>query len=284
MKRSFYLHTGLMIICGLILLSAPLMASWSKAADKALSDDPTDTDVVSVTDDSSEVSNPATTKLFESIEIEILNDLKGIGVPVLTPATRETTSTSDYKVALNLGVAVADAVSSAVSEDKDAFLKFAAIVHSYGERLGVEEAILAKYQQITQAADKGEWDEIQKLMYSLKDEMSLQLGEEDMMDYAVLAMTAGWLEGLYVLTSSLEAHFKLEANDVLRNRDLVRYLSESLNSIEASLKETPEVKAMFSAFPELDKKINQPLGYMFTENDVKEIVTILSPLRETLVN
>ena len=148
------------------------------------------------------------------------------------------TSTEDYKVSLNLGISVADAVSSVVNEDKTKFLEYADIIHDYGQRLDVEEVILDKYTDIKNAVSQGQWKNVEDLIYDLKDDITEELNKEEMdkKDEAVLAMVSGWLEGLYIVAKSLNKDFPEGAGTLLRNRDFVRYLSENLDTIDEDKK------------------------------------------------
>ena len=222
-------------------------------------------------------------RLFESIEVELLGNLHSTGVAVYTPNPDVANSTYDYKISLNLGVAVADAISSIVNKDKATFLKYAAIIHDYGERLGVEETILGQYNSITKTVSRNEWLEVENLIYDLKDDITTELHNEDMQSDATLAMVSGWIEGLFIVAKSLENNVSEEANRLLRNRDFVRYLTENLNTIDEDLKNKKEIKAIFAALPKIDKIINKPMSYSFTKEDVKKVLEIAEPLRYVMI-
>ena len=222
-------------------------------------------------------------RLFESIEVEIFNELHDLGVTVFIPAPKENSSTQDYIVSINMGIAVADALTGVVNKEKDIFLKYAGIIHNYGERLGVEETILGKYNTITKTASDNNWEIVENLIYDLKDDITAELHNEDMKGDAILAMVSGWLEGLYIVAKSLENYVPDDANKLLRNRDFVRYLTENMNSLDDDLKDKKEVKAVFSALPGIDKLINKPKSYLFTKNDVEKLLNIIEPLRNMLI-
>jgi len=222
-------------------------------------------------------------RLFESIEVEILNKLHDSGVDVFIPAPKSNSSTQDYIISLNLGIVVADALASVVNKEKDIFLKYAGIIHDYGERLGVEETILSKYNTIKKTASENNWEIVENLIYDLKDDITAELHNEDMKGDAILAMVSGWLEGLYIVAKSLENYVSDDENKLLRNRDFVRYLNENMNSLDDDLKDKKEVKAVFSALPGIDEIINKPGSYLFTKNDVEKLLDIIEPLRDVLI-
>lgn len=229
-------------------------------------------------------TNPSkAAKLFDAIDVETFSKLSALGVAPYVPALASTTTTADYKVALNLGIAVADALSAAVNKDKDAFLKLASEVHGYGETLGVEDAVLAKYTEITKATDQGDWKKVEGLIYGLKDDITEQLYKEDMKDAAILAMVSGWLEGMYVVSKSLEQNFNDKAAGLLEDRTLASYLNKSLADLGSDVQGKPEVAAIKAALPKIDDIINRPLNYKYTKDDAAQIAAVLGPLRDTIV-
>jgi len=221
-------------------------------------------------------------RLFESIEADILNKLHKTSVTVFIPKPQTNSSTRDYKISLNLGIAVAGALASVVNHEKDVFLNYAGIVFDYGERLGVEETILSKYNTMVKTASENNWEEVEKLIYDLKDDITTELHNDDLKGDAILAMVSGWLEGLYIVAKSLESDVSEDANKLLRNRDFVRYLTENMNSLDADLKNKNEVNAVFAALPEIDKVINKPVSYTYTKHDVKTVLKITEPLRKIM--
>ena len=224
-------------------------------------------------------------KLFESIEVDTLNELQKFGVAVFLPEPVMNTSTEDYKVSLNLGISVADAISAAINKDREKFTEYAKIIHDYGERLDVKQVILAKSDEITKAASRYEWENVKNLLYDLKDKITDELTSPtmDKKDEAVLAMVSGWLEGLYIVAKSLDKNFSEDARKLLRDRDFVRYLSENLQSLDAENKNKKELKAVLDALPKIDEIIYKPPDYSYTKEDVTKILQISKPLREIIV-
>ena len=164
-------------------------------------------------------------------------------------------------------------------------MKYAQIIHDYGEKLGVENAILNKYKILTEAASTGEWPRLIKLLYDLKDEVTEELYRADMKDEAVMALVSGWLEGLYIVAKSLENLVPVpeKVNSILGNRDFIRYLRDNLSDIKESYKIKRELKETLALLPEIDKIINKSREYIFTNDDVKQIIRIYEPWREMVI-
>lgn len=222
-------------------------------------------------------------EIFESIEIDILNNLHQAGIPLFTPAPRRNNSTADYKVALNLGIAVADAISAVVMRDKEIFKRYAKIIYDYGSILDVGDTILGRYNSITKDVSSDEWANVESSLYKLKDEITEDLFAGDMRDSAALAMISGWLEGLYVVAKSLDQEFYAGAGVFLRDREFVGYLNEHLKNVQAEMRDNLDVKTLLAVLPEIDKVINRPESYKYTKDDVKAIIAIYEPLRAIFV-
>jgi hypothetical protein len=223
-------------------------------------------------------------KLCESLEIDLLDQLTRGKVPVYLPQLQANKSTENYKVSLNFGVAVADALSSVVNQNKESYLADARLAQEYGKRLGTPEAMLRKSAQLTESAAKGDWGKLGPLTYQFKDDISENLDKRNLKDEVSLALVSGALEGLYILAKSVEKDFSEKTGRLLDNQYLVSYLKKSLDSLHVNVKEKKEVKAISEALPQIDKIIKQPKTYSYKKEDAEKLIKILEPLRTAIVS
>jgi len=114
-------------------------------------------------------------KLCESIEIDILSSLQASKAAAFLPKPQATGSTQGYKVALNLGIVVTDALSAIIAKDKTAFLQYAGMIKDYGKRLGISETVLGNYDQLVDGVNKGEWVKLETMTYEFKDAITGEL-------------------------------------------------------------------------------------------------------------
>jgi hypothetical protein len=223
-------------------------------------------------------------RLCESLEIDLLDQLTRGHVPVYLPQLKVNNSTENYKVSLNFGVAVADALSSVVNKNKESYLEDARLTQEYGKRLGAPEATLTKSAQLTESASKGEWGKLGPLTYQFKDDISEDLDKRNLKDEVSLAMVSGALEGLYILAKSVEKDFSEKTGRLLDNPNMVGYLKKYLDSLTVNVKEKKEVKAITEALPQLDKIIKPPKTYSYKKEDAEKLIKILEPLRTAIVS
>lgn len=222
-------------------------------------------------------------KIFESVEIEILFKLSSLGIPIETPKAILNTSTADYKTSLNLGLAVAGSLTSVINKNSNIFTEYATNIHDYADRLGVENTILSKYSEMTNAVRDGKWENVEHQIYELKDAISERLYEEDMKSEAVLAMASGWIEGLHIVAQSLNRNFSDKANQVIADRDFSRYLTFHLDTLNEDIKSQSEIELIYSSLPQIDKIINKPVDYEFSQKDVKAILSITEEIRNAIL-
>ena len=222
-------------------------------------------------------------KLCESIEIDLLSSLQASKVPAYLPKPQATGSTQEYKVALNLGIVVSDALSAIIGKDKTVFLQYAGMMKDYGKKLGVSEKVLGKSNQLVELANKGEWVKLETLTYEFKDAITTELTSQKRQGIAALSMVAGGLEGLYIEGQSLHKNFSKTTADFLRNPGLYDYLNKYMNSLDEALKAKEEVKAITASLPKIGKILNQPKTYEYSKQDVEELVKNLEPLRQAIL-
>ena len=222
-------------------------------------------------------------KLCESIEIDLLSSLQSSKVPPFLPKAQATGSTQEYKVALNLGIVVTDALSAIIGKDKTAFLQYAGMMKDYGKKLGISETLLGKYNQLVDLANKGEWVKLETLTYEFKDAITTELNTQQKPGVAALAMVAGGLEGLYIEGQSLDKNFSKTTAEFLRNPGLYDYLSRYMNGLDEALKAKEEVKAIMASLPKIGKILSQPKTYAYSKQDAAELVKILEPLRQAIL-
>lgn len=215
---------------------------------------------------------------------EVIGVLKKLGNRVHVPEPRKVATTLPYKVAINLGIAVAGSFASIAERDRPRLEKYADIIYGYGKVLAVQQALLNRYNEMKQAINKNDWNKVTHLVGILQAQAITTLQKNYRKDEAALALAAGWLEGSYILSKSLEGRFNPKAaKDLLAYQDLNQYIIEQYRQLNAKTREKPEVKALFDGLRKLHLLINRPANYAFTIQDVKKILAVTTPLRTALM-
>jgi hypothetical protein len=218
---------------------------------------------------------------YPGISFTVLTEAK---VPIYLPELEPTTSTQDYKVALNCGTAVIDALACIYNEDQTALLRYMGMTYDYAKKLGVPETVLRELGGITAAMNQGDQKKALHLSSNFGDQIVNELIKISKQDDASLALVAGDLEGLYITAKSVNNQFSPESAKLLRDVDFVKNQEKGLKNLSVGLQAKKEVKAIMAALPKIDKITNRPKNYTYIQTDVKELISICEPLRKTLLS
>lgn len=221
--------------------------------------------------------------LFQTMESEVLGFLYNSGVVLKVPSPQLNNSTEQYKVALNLGLAITGAVSSITSKNDKAFLDYASNLNQYAERLGLSDQILNKYTTITAAVKKGDWDKVEVLILDIKDAVFDELKENDMTSETIIIMVSGWIEGVYIASSSLNDNFKADATDILNKKNFVKYLKQNLSNLDNATANKTELVAIAQALDKIEPIMDQGAAHVYTEAEVKSLMDLTKPVHDAIV-
>jgi hypothetical protein len=210
--------------------------------------------------------------------------LRKAKVPIYLPELEPTTSTQDYKVALNFGIAISDALACIDNQDQTALPRYIGIVYGYGKKLGIPEIVLRKLGGITAAMDQGDWQKVSKLSDNFLDQVLTGIEKAGKKDEIFLALLAWNLEGIYITAKSVDNHFSPESAKLLRYDGVVKDQEGVVKSLSVGLQAKKEVKAIMAALPQINQIINRPENYTYTQTDVKKLISICEPLRKTLLS
>jgi hypothetical protein len=214
---------------------------------------------------------------------EKFEGLQKAKVPIYLPELEPTTSTQDYKVALNLGVAASDALASIFKEDPAASRRYMGMIHDYAKKLGLPETFLGQLGTINAALEQGDWSKVGKLSSHFGEQLLDELEKVGKKNDAILAYAAFTLEGPYITAKSVDNRFSPESAKLLRDVDLV-YLEKTLKALSANFKGKKEVEAITVALPQINQIVSQPENYTYTQADVKNLISICEPLRQVLLS
>ena len=200
-------------------------------------------------------------------------------VPIYLPELEPTTSTQDYKVAFNFGIAACDALACIYNQDQTALPRYIGMVYDYAKKLGMPETVLRELGGITAAMNQGDWEKVFKLSDDFLGKGFEEFEKKGKKNEFSLAAVAWHLEGLYITAKSVNNRFSPESAKLLRNADFVKYME----ALSVGLQTKKEVKAIMAALPKINQIINRPESYTYTQTDAKELISICEPLRQTLL-
>jgi hypothetical protein len=206
-------------------------------------------------------------------------------VRLYLPELEPTTSTQDFKVALNFGIAIGDALACIYNEDQAASPRYMGMVYDYAKKLGIPENVLRKLGEINAAMDQGDWRKVREFSEDFEEQILKEFEKAGKKNDANLAFVAWNLEGLYITAKSVNNNFSPELAKLLRyNEYFVKNQEGGLKSLSVGLQAKKEVRTMMAALPKINQIISRPESYTYTQTDAKELISICEPLRKTLLN
>jgi hypothetical protein len=214
----------------------------------------------------------------------VMDGLQNAEVPIYLPRIEPTTSTQDYKVAINFGIAVSDALACIYNKDETAAPQYIGMIYGYTKKLGLPETLINKLGGITAALNQGEWHKVLRLSKDFGNQAIEELEKGGKKDDGLLAGAAWTLEGIYIMAKSVDNHFSPKSAKLLRVPQFARVMDEFLEPTSVSSQSRKEFKAIMAALPKINQIVDRPANYTYTQTDVKELLSICEPLRQTLLS
>lgn len=208
--------------------------------------------------------------------------LNRLGLRVTVPEPRKVGSTNTAKVALNLGVAVADGFASIKARDVKKVEQFANHIYEYARILNVRPALMARHTQVKQALAQQDWQQMNRLLGQMRQDVIFEIQYSHQKEVAQLAIVAGWMEGYYLVSKTLEKQFSQMAADELLRFASLQTLEKQLRRLPAKILQGQEVKLLLTSLPTLHTILNRPETYHYTVQDVRRIAVICSAIRTSI--
>lgn len=153
----------------------------------------------------------------------------------------------------------------------------AELIYEYAKSLNIKKNVLDIYPEIKKALDKNDYAALDKLVKDMRDQLVEEMNQSFRKDQAILAYTAGWVEGLYIMSHSIESQYSPKKANLLRRKALVVDLTERLKALRPEVKKRTDVQNVIRALPRMIVIMNDPV---LTKAQVTEIKKISLTLRQ----
>lgn len=160
----------------------------------------------------------------------------------------EVTNPSDYfsnysssiKKALNLGIYGADFAYIVIFKDQNRFSSYLKVMKNLSSELNIDEAIdKSILEQLETNADKP--DSILKLISLIRYETDAYLKKNMRQDIALLILTGGWIESMYLLCNEYK---------ISNNEELYYYISTQKQTVDNLV---TQLSSYYDKSPEMSK-------------------------------
>jgi hypothetical protein len=183
--------------------------------------------------------------------------------------------------ALNLGVRFADCFVAIQAKDKNTFLEAVVVAKSLAEQLGVGAALAESGKEVEKLVRAGDWPGTLEQLDLLRDDALRTMQSTDQ-DSATLATAAGWVRGLHLVTSVLNAHYSEQSSRILRQPDLAAHLKSAVAKLSPATKEHPKVKELEAKLGELEKLLAVDKGAAVSKEGVSKIFQVTAALVKSI--
>jgi len=226
--------------------------------------------------------NALENKIYLPLQSVVDLSLDKLGTPLFLPAAQKVSSTDVYKLALNLGLSTTDAIVALKNKDKGMFEKHAALMYDYAKRLNLNKNMLNTYKEMQEPLAKSQFVQLEKIMKNMREQMANEMNQSYRKDQARLAYVAGWLEGLYIASKSIEKKYSPQRSEVLNQRaPIVGQLISHIKALSPRLQQRKDVLALTHALPQIKRILEQK---SYSQKDISSLGSICSSVHTVIVN
>lgn len=221
-------------------------------------------------------------KIYLPLQSVVDLSLDKLGAPLFLPVSQKISSTDVYKLALNLGMVTTDAIVALKNKDKAMFEKHAGLMYDYAKRLNLNKNILNTYKEMQEPLAKSQFAQLEKIMKNMREQMATEMNQSYRKEQARLAYVAGWVEGLYIASKSIEKKYSAQRSEVLFQRaPIVGQLISHLKALSPRLQQRKDVVALNHALPQIKKILEQKT---YSHKDISNLGNLCASLHTVILN
>ena len=188
----------------------------------------------------------------------------------------------NYKIAINLGVRVADGFMAIQAKDKKNIGEMFAVSKDLAENFGAKSSIFKTKEKILALVDGENWNELRTEL----DDLQLQIKGEMKRyhpDFVTLASLGGWIEGLSIVSKALSENYSENASTILYQPRLIDHFLSKINNLDKVNQNFDLVKELKIKLPELKKLTNVGLGNSISKENIARISTLSKKIVTAIV-
>jgi hypothetical protein len=195
---------------------------------------------------------PSIDKVFASLDA-----LKPIPFDAVTRPISELSTNDRSRYALAFGVLIGDGFLDVEAERDQDLPALGRELIRRAKGLGVSERVTQHSKRLLDLAQIGAWDKLRKeLSVTQTDVESAMLGLHDE-PLAELLSLGGWLRGLEIGAESVVKTFSPERAELLRNRELLNYYLDRLDSLAPRFKKNELIQKITAGLQSVQQSWNE---------------------------
>lgn len=212
--------------------------------------------------------------------LDMLSDVKWKEVVTYDKSTNYS---DNYKIALNLGVRVAQGFIAIQAQDRKNTGEMFRICRDLAENFGAKSEMFVNEQQIIKLLDENNWTELRSILDDIHLKVKDEMYKYDP-DFVELASVGGWMEGLHIVSKALKSNYSPDASVILYQPELIQYFSEAVKNIKTGNSNNPEVKEIAVMMPEIGRLCEVGSGNPIPSENVARLYEISSRINSLIVS
>ncbi len=215
--------------------------------------------------------------------IMALDMLSDVNWKAVVSYDRSTNYAENYKIALNLGVRVAQGFIAIQAEDRKYTGEMFQASRNLAENFGAKSDMFVNEDEIIKLLNEGNWLELRSILDDIHLKVKAEMYKYDP-DFVELASVGGWLEGLHIVSKALKGKYSPEASVILYQPELIEYFSDAIEAIKPSNGDNTEVRHIRTAMPEIKKLCDVGSGNPVPLANVEKLYEISAAINKAVVS
>jgi len=188
----------------------------------------------------------------------------------------------NYKIALNLGVRVAQGFIAIQAEDRKNTGEMFSVSRDLAENFGAKSEMFVDKDEVSKLLNDEKWLELRAIL----DDIHLKVKEEMKKydpDFVILAGVGGWIEGLHIVSKALKNNYSEESSMILYQPELIDYFTDEISRLKQSNTDNIEVKEIIAKLPEIKKLCDVGIGNPIPLDNINKLYEIGSSVKVLIV-
>jgi hypothetical protein len=183
----------------------------------------------------------------------------------------------NYKIALNLGVRVAQGFIAIQAQDRKNTGEMFSVSRDLAENFGAKSEMFVDKEQIAKLLNEEKWLELRQILDDIHLKVKEEMKKYDQ-DYVTLAGIGGWLEGLHIVSKALNSNYTEDSSVILFQPELIDHFMENMNGLKPVNSSNPEVKEIVLKLADIKRLCSVGQGNPVPQQNIKELYAISSGL------
>ncbi len=186
------------------------------------------------------------------------------------------------QLALNFGVLIAEGFFAVENEKRQEIEDIGRLLLKRGNAIGVGDRITRHSKRMLALSGTGDWKglrtELAKTQTDVENSL-LELRDEEL---AHMIALGGWLRGLEIVVRAVNADFKSEHAEIIRDVEKVDYFIDRLDTLHPDVKRTPLISGITSQLKTIHRIFTARPDKPLFPSDTAEVEKIIVALNERL--